>query len=61
MYIFQKLYLFILTALFLFAGCQQNKTMLSYEAEINEWFKQREQRLTSQDSLLSLAGLFWLQ
>jgi len=61
MYIFQKLYLFILTALFLFAGCQQNKTMLSYEAEINEWFKQREQRLTSQDSWLSLAGLFWLQ
>lgn len=61
MYNFQKLYLFIITALFIFAGCPQNKPIQSYEAEINEWFKQRERRLTSKDSWLSLAGLFWLQ
>ncbi len=58
---FIRLLILSLTLLFLFAGCQQNTPVQFYEAEINDWFKQRERRLTSPDSWLSLAGLFWLQ
>lgn len=57
----KKPFILIFAALILVAGCQQNKTRQSYAAEINEWFAQREQRLVSHDSWLSLAGLFWLQ
>jgi len=56
-----KLYLITFLSLFLFASCQQKNKKQSYEAEINEWFKQHEQRLASPDSWLSLAGLFWLK
>lgn len=45
----------------LLAGCQQKNTAQTYEAAINEWHEQREQRLTKPDSWLSLAGLFWLK
>lgn len=54
--------LFTLIASFiLFSACQEKEKVQSYETEINDWFAQREQRLTSPDSWLSLAGLFWLQ
>src|SRR4051795_11839108 len=31
-----------------------------YQAEIDEWRKQREERLKAEGGWLSLAGLFWL-
>ncbi len=61
MKIFIKSPIFIFALLILFLACKQGKSARSYEAEINEWHKQRERRLTKPDSWLSLAGLFWLQ
>lgn len=51
----------IIIIFLLFSACQQKKTVQTYEEEIDGWFKNREQRLTTKDSWLSLAGLFWLQ
>lgn len=57
----KKFVVLVLTTLFLFSACKQKTSAQSYEAEFNEWHRQREQRLTKPDSWLSLAGLFWLQ
>lgn len=56
-----RLFIYFLAFVFLFLGCQKNNIAQSYETDINEWFAQREQRLTDPGSWLSLAGLFWLQ
>lgn len=61
MKIFIKPLIFLFAFLILFSACGQKETVQPYEAEINEWHKQRELRLTKPDSWLSLAGLFWLQ
>lgn len=53
--------IFLFAVLILFSACKQEKPAQSYEAEINQWHQQREERLTKPDSWLSLAGLFWLQ
>ena len=61
MFNIQKRLIFLFAFLILFSACGQEEPAQSYEAEINEWHKQREERLTKPDSWLSLAGLFWLK
>lgn len=48
-----------------FTGCAKEKHVSAkqavYEAQINEWHRQRITRLTSKTGWLSLAGLYWLR
>ena len=57
----KRFFFIVLPAIFLFSACKQEKPAQSYEAEIKQWHKEREQRLVRKDSWLSLAGLFWLK
>jgi uncharacterized protein (DUF1684 family) len=55
---------FVAATLLLFAACQHNEpappAASSYDTDIHKWQTTRAERLKSEDSWLSLAGLYWL-
>ena len=61
MHISVKIFSIVIVTIYLFSACGQKTDTQNYKAEIKQWHKEREQRLTKPDSWLSLAGLFWLK
>src|ERR671936_1354246 len=50
----------LLLLLVIVVACTHRENSKTYDAEIDQWRAQRRARLTSDDSWLTLTGLFWL-